>query len=800
MSLPDSAKQPVLYHLHIPKTAGTTVHGMLRSHFEDNRIASTNPLNVLKLPAEKLQDFDFFGGHLEFGYYLPQLTNRPVHSVVFIRDPRKILLSMYKHVRGAKRDPMKPYVEANCPTLIEYLRDPVMAEYIHNPQTRYLGISERKITPEFVNRIRAAATSEETQAIINEANSLSSQTSEQVIIARAHERLRECSLVGIVDHLDESLNRVCDLRNWQLYQEIRSRNVSPVKVESVSDMPAEVIERLDELTKWDRELYDAAVEIFHEQGKRAPASRTTFQTPPSLAKDGPATTIKLANVAGDRPMRVGIWCWYNVTLEPSEGIGVFAHHLAKALAALPNGPILSIFTKPGEQHLVQETVAAGNGRIQAISCGRPPVIRRRLRRIGKVLGKPAEAVRNFADRIISRTRRRTFHSIFRGFFPLPHQFRRKTIGRVIDLSAALLTSPITIVLFLLNRILAAVMQEVRDCAAYVYNTCCGWIEAFERHEEEEIQAYMKQCDLWVIPYVGLNRDFPTATVVTIHDLVGYHFPEVLPPARLAKIKEIVNKVAEQSSVAACLSEFIRDNDLYGQLNLSPEKVRVVKPGMHDNFGDMCREEEATASKPLLNKKYIFYPAAFRAYKNHDALVEALNILRMRGRDDIHVVFTGMSEAPEKIKVLLEKYKLQDNVHVLNKVSRPELALLYHKALGTIVPSLYEQGSFPLVEALHWNCPVAASNIPALREQFAPIGDAMLYFGTHDYQALADVIEKLDADRANILQAQQVGWKEMCKRSWVDAAAEWMDVFQLAIARHRQQRGQMRRENALKKAA
>ena len=147
MSQPDPASQPVLYHLHIPKTAGTTVHSMMRTNFKAERVASTNPLQVLKVSEAELRNFDFFGGHLEFGYYLPQLTNRPVHSVVFIRDPRKILLSMYKHVKGAKRDPVKPYVETNCSSLIEYLRDPLMAEYIHNPQTRYLGFAERKITP-----------------------------------------------------------------------------------------------------------------------------------------------------------------------------------------------------------------------------------------------------------------------------------------------------------------------------------------------------------------------------------------------------------------------------------------------------------------------------------------------------------------------------------------------------------------------------------------------------------------------------------------------------------------------------
>ena len=69
---------------------------------------------------------------------------------------------------------------------------------------------------------------------------------------------------------------------------------------------------------------------------------------------------------------------------------------------------------------------------------------------------------------------------------------------------------------------------------------------------------------------------------------------------------------------------------------------------------------------------------------------------------------------------------------------------------------------------------------------------MLYFGTHDYQALAGVIEKLDTQRESILKAQQIGWQEMQKRTWVDAAAEWMDVFRYAVDRHRDLRAKERK--------
>jgi hypothetical protein len=274
MKIFDPDNDPILYHLHIPKTAGTTVHGTLRARFPVDRVCSVEPLTVLKLSAAKLREYDFFGGHLEFGYYLPQLTGRRVDTVVFIREPHKILLSMYKHVQEAPRDQMRQYVEKNCPDLESFLHDPVIEKYIHNPQTRYLGIAERRFTPEIVEKIRKANSQSQIELLVREANAAAAQASDATVVARAGQRLRQCSVVGLVDRLDESLQRVYELRNWPPQEEFRSRNVSKTKAEVSAEKSPAVLRRLEELSQWDRQLYDEAQGIFNRA--TAAAKRSTF--------------------------------------------------------------------------------------------------------------------------------------------------------------------------------------------------------------------------------------------------------------------------------------------------------------------------------------------------------------------------------------------------------------------------------------------------------------------------------------------------------------------------------------------
>jgi glycosyltransferase involved in cell wall biosynthesis len=107
--------------------------------------------------------------------------------------------------------------------------------------------------------------------------------------------------------------------------------------------------------------------------------------------------------------------------------------------------------------------------------------------------------------------------------------------------------------------------------------------------------------------------------------------------------------------------------------------------------------------------------------------------------------------------------------------------------STVLPTRYEQGSFQIFEALHWNCPVACSRIPALVEQCAAMGDTMVYFDPADADDLARCILRLRADREGIRQRQQASRSGLFQRTWKDAAAEWLMVFREAAERGRASR-------------
>ena len=161
--------------------------------------------------------------------------------------------------------------------------------------------------------------------------------------------------------------------------------------------------------------------------------------------------------------------------------------------------------------------------------------------------------------------------------------------------------------------------------------------------ERRVKPY--GCDVWLVPFIGLKARLAVPSVVVIHDLVWDHFPDCMDtPSRLT-MESLVPRRAAEATLCACMSSFIRDTDLLGVLGLPPEKVRMVPPAPPADFPEV---DPATAQglKPaVLTRPFLLYPAAFRTYKNHRALLETLRDLHQTyGVADLDLALHGRKRA------------------------------------------------------------------------------------------------------------------------------------------------------------
>ena len=72
-----------------------------------------------------------------------------------------------------------------------------------------------------------------------------------------------------------------------------------------------------------------------------------------------------------RPLRIGIWFHYGVTLPPDEGIGVFSHNLATGLLELDERIELSLLIRPEDEKVVAAIEQKAPDRVRLLPSASP---------------------------------------------------------------------------------------------------------------------------------------------------------------------------------------------------------------------------------------------------------------------------------------------------------------------------------------------------------------------------------------------------------------------------------------------
>lgn len=415
-------------------------------------------------------------------------------------------------------------------------------------------------------------------------------------------------------------------------------------------------------------------------------------------------------------MRIGIWASYGSTLLPTEGIGVFTHALARGFAASPGVMDVQLVIQAGDAPLVGETVAAGRGRIHVAELLRQPRLDR------------------WRWKVLRRRHRRLCDRLARADDECLAS-RRDGVERAVDALFA-----------------RQVMKEPGGVAPR---------------------------DVWLLPHVAVERPFAAPTVVLVHDMAPLRFPGLVKAADRESFRRRGQRIVREAALVGTMSRTIRDDDIVGLLGCQAAKVRVVPPATPDDLGSPADREALLAAVPAAARPFLLYPAAWRPYKNHAALVAALADMRRHGRSDMQLICTGFGPLPAELAGHVARLGLTGAVHAVGSVERPVLAALYHAAAATVVPSLYEQGSFPVWEAIRCGCPVACSDLPALRESFAALGGAVPFFDPRSPSAIAAAVTALLLDRDGVRRRQQQAAAALPARTWLDVASDWLAVLREA---------------------
>jgi glycosyltransferase involved in cell wall biosynthesis len=107
---------------------------------------------------------------------------------------------------------------------------------------------------------------------------------------------------------------------------------------------------------------------------------------------------------------------------------------------------------------------------------------------------------------------------------------------------------------------------------------------------------------------------------------------------------------------------------------------------------------------------------------------------------LKLICTGhQTEYFNYLKALRTELQLEDKVEFKGVVSDAELKRLYKECLGVVVPTKYEAGSFPLMEAIAQTIPVICSNTTSLPDT---IKDERFVFDPDDVTGMSKMMKQL----------------------------------------------------------
>jgi glycosyltransferase involved in cell wall biosynthesis len=308
----------------------------------------------------------------------------------------------------------------------------------------------------------------------------------------------------------------------------------------------------------------------------------------------------------------------------------------------------------------------------------------------------------------------------------------------------------------LRALLPAVLSHFHDKKVTVYcqSQDLPWLQKFQKSGVAVIAMHaanysLKEQFFWLFKiFKHRNRvfwspqyNFPLIhlgpRVVTVHD-IGHL---VLPEYKSSFLKTLYARtffslLGSCADKILCVSEFTK-NQLVEIARISSEKIEVIHSAL-----DKTRLDVATVPALPLPKAYALFVGNIKTHKNLKNLLLAM--AEVQKHQDLSLVIVGKKEG--FITPGEEVFRLADQIDVRylfsGEIKDSELAFIYKSARLLVFPSLLEGFGLPPLEAMYFECPIAASKAASIPEV---CGSAALYFDPLSPQEMSSVILKVASD-------------------------------------------------------
>jgi glycosyltransferase involved in cell wall biosynthesis len=272
------------------------------------------------------------------------------------------------------------------------------------------------------------------------------------------------------------------------------------------------------------------------------------------------------------------------------------------------------------------------------------------------------------------------------------------------------------------------------------------------------------------------------TVVTIHDLVSFLFPETVP-RKYSLYMRLMTRLAVQSADRVIAVSRATQADLRRILGVPEHRTAVIHEAVGPEFATPPGPEAlaAVVARYGLRRPFVLFVGNLEPRKNLPRLIEAFARLKARGSAgpaaDVQLVLGGTPAwLYHPIFRTVEAHGLTGEVVFTGYVPAAELPALYAAARCFVFPSVYEGFGLPVLEAMAAGTPVVASRAGAIPEV---AGDAALLVDAARPAELAEALAAVLTDPALHARLAAAGRARAAGFRWETVARQTLAVYEAA---------------------
>lgn len=244
------------------------------------------------------------------------------------------------------------------------------------------------------------------------------------------------------------------------------------------------------------------------------------------------------------------------------------------------------------------------------------------------------------------------------------------------------------------------------------------------------------------------------TVVTLHDAIAEHFPEMIFPDWKGRLFWTLKvRLALWQCQRVMTVSHAAKAEIEQYLGVGSESIDVISEAPNKLFRPtdnpvVCQNLRRRIGLPQ-NGKLIVYVGGLAPHKNLQGFLEGFALARQsRQLEDVHVVLVGdyggagFHSNYGELQQLANDSRLKGLVHFTGFISDEDLVILYNDAMAVAMPSFSEGFGLPAVEAMACGTPVLSSNKGALPEV---VGDAGIFFDPYDVTSISRAIKDMSTE-------------------------------------------------------